>query len=83
MLATRPAVVHLADAGVVADDGVGEEHLAEHRVAGHLAQRADLDAGLVHVEREPGDALVLRRRRIGAGEQHAEIGEWPPEVQTF
>ena len=51
-----------------------EEHLVEHGVAGHLAQRPHLDAGLVHVDREPGDALVLRRVGIGAGEQHAHVG---------
>ncbi len=71
----RPAVVHRADARVFADDGVGEEDLAEHRVAGHLAQRTHLDARLVHVEREPTDALMLRHGRIRTGEQHAEIGE--------
>ena len=45
-----PAVVEAADDRVVGDAGVGEEHLVEHRAAGHLPQRADLDAGLVHVE---------------------------------
>ena len=45
-----PALVDVADARIVVDDCVAEEHLAEHGVAGHLPQRADLDAGLVHVE---------------------------------
>ena len=35
---------------LVGDAGLVEEHLVEHRVAGHLPQRADLDAGLVHVD---------------------------------
>ena len=39
--------------------GVGEEDLVEHRATGHLPQRADVDARLVHVDREVGDALVL------------------------
>ena len=71
----RPAVVQVPDASVVADDGVGEEHLVEHRVAGHLPQGPDFDAGLVHFEREPGDALVLGNRGVRAGEQHPEVGE--------
>ena len=44
------------------------------RVAGHLPQRPHLDPGLVHVDREPGDALVLRDVGIGAGDEHAEVG---------
>src|SRR5690606_34518563 len=55
-----PAVVHVADAVLVGHLGVGEEHLVEHGVAGHLLERPDLDARLVHVDGEPGDALVLR-----------------------
>ena len=48
-------------------DRVVEEHLVEHRVAGHLAQRPDRDAGLVEREREPRDARVLRARRSRCG----------------
>ena len=59
---------------VVGDAGVGEEHLVEHRPAGHLLQRADVDAGLVHVDGEVADALVLRHVRVGAGDQHAQVG---------
>ena len=70
----RPAVVDAADGGVDRHPHVGEEHLVEHGASGELAQRPDLDAGLVHVDREVGDALVLGHVGIGAGEQHAEVG---------
>jgi hypothetical protein len=69
-----PAVVAAADGGGVGHPGVGEEDLVEHGVAGHLAQRADLDARLVHVDGEPGDALVLGHLGVGAGDEHAQIG---------
>ena len=52
--------------------GVGEEHLVEAGRAGHAADRADLHAGLVHVDDERGEALVLRRVGVGAGEQQPE-----------
>ena len=29
----------------------------------------------MHVDREPGDALVLRRLWVGAGDEHAEVGD--------
>ena len=53
---------------------VGEVDLVELGVAGHLAQRPDLDAGGVHVDHEVGEALVLLGLGIGAGEDHAEAG---------
>src|SRR6202034_4754698 len=37
----------------------GQEHLAERAAAVHLPERPDLDAGLVHVDEEVGEALVL------------------------
>ena len=46
---------------------VGEEDLVELRPAGHLPQRADLDAGQAHVEEEERDALVLAARRDRCG----------------
>jgi hypothetical protein len=73
--AIRPAVVDAADGGRVLDPGVGEEHLVEQGPAGHLLQRPHLDARLVHVDGEVGDALVLGRVRVGAGQQHAEVGD--------
>ena len=38
-------------------------------------QRADLDALLVHVDAEVGDALVLGHVGVGAGDEHAEVGD--------
>ena len=52
---------------------VVEEDLVEDRVAGHLPQRPDRHARLVELEREPRDALVLRHREVGAGEQHPVV----------
>ena len=72
-LRDRPAVALAADqVGVVADRAV-EEDLVEHRLARHLAQRADRHAGLVEREREPRDAGMLRHVGVGAREQHAVV----------
>ncbi len=73
-LRDRPAVALAADQIGGVTDRVVEEHLVEHGLAGHLAQRADRDAGLVEREREPRDAAVLRHREVGAREQHAVVG---------
>ena len=35
-------------------------------------------AGLVHVEDQPADALVLRGERVGAHQQLAEVGDMGP-----
>ena len=53
------------------DAGLGEEHLVEQGPPGELAQGPHVDAGLVHVDREVGDALVLGDVGIGPGDQHA------------
>src|SRR6476661_5683418 len=68
---TTPAA---ADPRVVGDASVVDEHLVEQCVTGQLTQRAHVDTGLVHVEREPRDALMLRYLGIRASDQHAEIG---------
>src|SRR4029453_18308628 len=73
-----PAAVQLADHRRLAHARVREEPLAEQRPPRHLAQRAHLDAGLVHLDREVRDALVLRRVGIGTGDQHAEVGGLAP-----
>ena len=70
-----PAVGDPADEGVVVDTSIGDEHLVEQCPARHLGQGADLDAGLVHVEREVRDALVLGQIGIGAGDEHAHVGD--------
>ena len=69
-----PAVVQAADEGRVGHPGVGDEDLVEERVAGHLLERAHVDAVLEHVEGEVGDALVLGHVGVGPGQQHAEVG---------
>ena len=71
----RPAVVEPAEQVGVGDAHVGHEDLVEQGPTGHLAQRADVDARLVHVDGEVGDALVLRHVGVGAGQQHAEVGD--------
>ena len=69
-----PAVVLLADEAVVGHEHVVEEHLVEHRLAGELAQRPDVDAGRLHVDHEARDAVVLRLLGVGAGEADAPVG---------
>ena len=59
------------DAGIT---HVVEEHLAEVRLAGRLADRPDVDARRAHVEQEVRDAVALGRVGIGAGEQQAPVG---------
>ena len=63
-----------ADEAVVGDEHVVEEHLVEHRLAGQLAQRPDVDARGLHVEHEARDAVVLGRVGVRAGEQDAPVG---------
>ena len=66
-LGDRPAVALAADEVGVVAHGLVEEHLVEHRVAGHLPQRADRHSGLVELEREPRDAARAWRRRSRCG----------------
>ena len=68
-----PAAVDLAEHPLVRHPHVGEEHLAEVRRAGHLPERAHLDARRVHVDEEVGDPAVLRLVRVGAGQEDAEV----------
>src|SRR5581483_1242246 len=62
----RPPRALLADAVGHRDARIVEEHLAEAGPAPRLFHRAHSDARRAHVERERGDALVLRRIAIGA-----------------
>ena len=71
----RPAVVEPTEQIGVGHAAVGHEDLVEQRPTRHLAQRADVDAGLVHLDGEVGDAPMLRHVGVGAGEQHAEVGD--------
>jgi hypothetical protein len=74
----RPAAADLADQPVAVDVRAGEEHLVEAVRAVHLMQRAHLDAGLVDVDDEVAEALVLRHADVGPREQHAAVGELGP-----
>ncbi len=58
---------------VVGNTDVLEEDLVEMREPRHLPQRSDLYAGRLHVEQEPGDALVLRSLGVGPGEKEAPL----------
>ena len=71
----RPTLVEVADDVGRRDTGFIDEDLVEERLAGHLDQRTHGDARLVHVDREVGDALVLRGIGIGSGDQHAHVGD--------
>ncbi len=58
------------------DEDVGQEHLVELRVAGHLHQRPHLDPGVGHVDDQRGDALLgTRCLGIGAGQAETPGGE--------
>ena len=73
--ADAPAVTRRADDGVVGDEDVVEEDLVEHGGAGELAQRPDVEPLGVHVDDEVGDAGVLGRVGIGAGQADTEVGD--------
>ena len=70
-----PALADVADAVGVGHPDLGHVDLVELGLAGDLAQRPDLDAGGVHVEGEVGQALVLGCLGVGAGHEHAPVGD--------
>ncbi len=70
----HPTVALTADDVLVGHVGVLDEELVELRLAGDLAQRPDLDLLLLHVHEEVGEALVLGRVGVGAGDEHAPLG---------
>ncbi len=74
VLATAHPWLQPADQVVVRHPGIGQERLVEHGVPGHLAQRAHLHTGLVHVDGEVGDPLVLGRLDRRPGDEHAVVG---------
>ena len=69
-----PAVVHAADDVLLRAARAVEEHLVELGGAVGLDDRPHLHSGLAHRHEQVGDALVLRRVRIGAGEQEGVVG---------
>ena len=71
--ADAPTAVDLTD-----DVGRGhrhrvEEHFAEVRIAGHLAQRAHGHARRVHVDDEHRDAVALRAFAVSARQARGEV----------
>ena len=68
-LGHRPAAVQRADQVFLGHLHIGEEGFAERRGAGDQADRANLDARLMHREDHEGDALVLLG---GVGAHQAE-----------
>ena len=80
-----PAGVQFADLPVLRDADVGEEHLVEVRPAVDLVDRADLDAGRLHVHDEHRQAGVLHLVGVGAGDDDAvvgDVGEGGPHLLT-
>ena len=78
-----PAIAGRAERLGVRDARVGEVHLVELGLAGHLPQRADLDAGGVHVDDEGGEAGVLHGLRVGAHDEQApprDVGQRRPDL---
>ncbi len=73
--ADAPPFVERTEQRIGRDHDVGEEHLVELRAAGHLPQRANLDARQRHVEQEERDALVLRSVGVGPGHQDAPVAD--------
>ncbi len=69
-----PAVADAADDVLVGDPRALDEQLVELRLAGDLAQRADLHGLLLHVHQEVGEALVLGCVGVGARDEHAPLG---------
>ena len=68
-----PAVPDRPDPLPVGDPSRIEEHLVEVHLAGEVPQRADVDADLVQVDQEVGDAAPLRHVGVGAGQQHRVV----------
>ena len=81
---TPPAVADVAEPLGVGDAHVGEVHLVELGLAGHLAQRPHLDAGRVHVDDEVRSCPCAcgARGRCGrrACPSRDEVGERGPHL---
>jgi hypothetical protein len=60
-----------------------EEDLVEVGLARHLAERADVDAGRLHVDQHVGDAVVLRRVGLGATRANIQSASVAFDVQIF
>ena len=76
-LMPTPPAVQGAEEAVDRELDVGEEDLVELRPAGHLLERAHLDAGQVHRAEEERDAVVLGGLGVGAGHEDAPVADPP------
>jgi len=74
----EPTVAHRPDPLRVGHAGGVEVDLVEVDLTGDVGQRAHLDPGLVEVDEEVRDALALGGARVGAGQQHTEVGKVRP-----
>ena len=70
-----PAVAGLTDDLVVSKEYVVEEDLVEIGLVGDLSQGVDVDPVGVHVDHEGGNAQVLGRIGVRAGQAQAPIDE--------
>src|SRR5579875_2775427 len=68
-----PAVADAAQHVLVPHPRPLDEQLVELRLAGDLAQRADLHPLLLHVEQKVGETPVLGHLGVGARQQHAPL----------
>ena len=79
-----PTLADRAEPQVVGDPHAVEEDLVERRSAGHLADRAHVDARGVHRHHEGGEARMLAHLRIGAADEQSPGRETRlPELHTF
>ena len=69
-----PALAGRADDVVGGHPGIGEEHLVERGMPVHLANRANLDTGLPHIDREVREAAVLGGVPVGPRDEQAVLG---------
>ena len=76
-----PAVVLVADAVRSPAPARSSRNTSQKWLSPSMRpHRADLHPRLVHVEDQPGDALVLGRVRVGAHEQLAVVGDVGPRA---
>ncbi len=73
-----PAVTDRTDSLVVGHPGPVQVHLVEVDLAGEVTQRTDLDARLMQMHEEVGDAPAFGDVGVRAGEQHRVVGVMGP-----
>src|SRR6266487_3174493 len=64
-----PAAVLLTEQTVPGNADILEEDFVEAVVVHHVDQRARANSGSLHIDEEVGDALVLRRLLVRAGDE--------------